>query len=69
MSVIGIPEIIVVAVMVMMALVVIWPAATICRRIGLSPWLGIFAAVPLANVILLWFVALSEWPRDRVQLT
>ena len=62
MSVIGVPELVVIAAMAMMALLIIWPAATICRRLGFSPWLGVFAVVPLANVLLLWFVALSEWP-------
>jgi hypothetical protein len=46
-----------------MGLVVVWPAARICSRLGFSPWLGILAMVPIANVILLWFVAVSPWPR------
>ena len=62
-SMIGMPELVVVAFMVVMALLVIWPMAMICRRIGLSPWLGVLAAVPLANVALLWFLALSPWPK------
>ncbi len=60
---IGVPEIVVVAFMAAMALIVIWPMAMICRRIGFSPWLGVLAAVPLANVVLLWFLALSRWPK------
>src|SRR5262245_35609922 len=40
----------------------VWPAARICRRLGLSQWLGILIAVPLANLILLWFIAFAEWP-------
>ena len=44
-------------------LVLIWPAARICRRIGFSPWLGLLAVVPVANVVLLWFVAVAQWPR------
>jgi hypothetical protein len=57
------PEIVVVLFIAAMALVVIWPMTMICRRVGFSPWLGIFAAVPLANVALLWFLALSVWPK------
>ena len=64
MSPIGMPELMV---LVLLGISVVWPAATICRRLGFSPWLGVLAAVPLANVILLWFVALSRWPRDGVQ--
>jgi hypothetical protein len=65
MNRIGMPELIVVCGIAAMALVVIWPASTICRRVGLSPWLGVLAAVPIANVLLLWFVALAEWPRAQ----
>ncbi len=60
---IGIPELIVVIYILVMALVVAWPAARICRRLGFSPWLGVLAVIPVANVVLLWFVALSQWPK------
>jgi hypothetical protein len=42
--------------------VVAIPAARICRRIGFSPWLGIAAIIPIANLALLWFIAVAEWP-------
>jgi hypothetical protein len=60
---VGMPGLIVVLFMAAMAFIVIWPATTICRRLGFSPLLGVFAVVPLANLILLWYVALSPWPR------
>ena len=60
---IGVPGLIVITFMAMMAFIVIWPAATICRRLGFSPLMGVFAAVPLANLVLLWYVAVSPWPR------
>ena len=63
MRMIGMPEITVVALLAAMALAVIWPAATICRRLGFSPVLGLLAPIPIANVLLLWFVAFSRWPR------
>jgi hypothetical protein len=59
---IGTPELLVVATIAVMAFVVIWPAARICRRLGFSRWLGILAVIPLANLLLLWFVALAQWP-------
>lgn len=62
-SLIGVPEIVVIAFMAAMALVVIWPMGMICRRLGFSPWLGVLAALPVANVVLLWFLALSQWPK------
>jgi hypothetical protein len=62
----GIPELFVVFILLAVSAVVfIWPAARICRRVGFSPWLGILIMVPLANLLLLWFIAVAEWPNLR----
>jgi hypothetical protein len=55
----GIPELLVVLVV---SGVVIWPATRVCIKAGYSPWLGILAIIPVANILLLWFLALAEWP-------
>ena len=57
---IGVPELLVVLVV---CVIVIWPAARICAKAGYSPWLGIAAVIPFANLVLLWFLALAEWPK------
>ena len=63
----GLSEILVIfPVVVASALLLIWPAARICRRIGFSPWLGALAIVPVANLLLLWFVAVAQWPSGPV---
>ena len=62
---VGPPELVVIALIVSMALLVVWPAARICERAGLSRWLGLLAIVPIANVVLLWFVAMAPWPARR----
>ncbi len=63
MGPIGVPELIVIFTIVGMgSLLLVWPAARICKRIGFSPWLGILAALPIANVALLWVVAFAPWP-------
>ena len=62
---VGPPELVVIALIASMALLVVWPAARICRRAGFPRWLGIFAIVPIANVLLLWFVAMAPWPARR----
>ncbi len=63
---VGVTEVLVVLLVgAISAVVVIWPAAKICARAGYSPWLGIAAAVPVANILLLWFLALSPWPARR----
>jgi len=59
---VGVPEFIAVIAIVAMSLVVIWPATQICRRVGFSPWIGALVIVPIANLVLLWFVALARWP-------
>ena len=58
------PELFTVLVITAMMLVIVWPAARICRRAGFSPWLGILSVIPVANILLLWFVALARWPGE-----
>jgi hypothetical protein len=60
-SSVGIPELFVVTAVAAVSLAIVWPAARICRRTGFSPWLGILAILPFANVLLLWFIALARW--------
>lgn len=52
-------------VFLLVAVVVIYPAVRICGKAGFPPMLGILAALPGINLLLLWFLALAEWPRDR----
>ena len=64
----GSAEATMVAIVVVVYLVVIlWPVARICRRTGHSPWLAVLAVIPLANVALLWFIALSRWSSTQHQ--
>jgi energy-converting hydrogenase Eha subunit B len=56
----GLPELLV---LVVIAAAVVWPASRVCAKAGYSPWLGLAALVPGANILLLWFLALAEWPR------
>lgn len=41
-----------------------WPIAKIMKRIGFSGWWAALAFVPLANIIGLWVLAVTRWPRD-----
>ncbi|HYI10051.1 MAG TPA: hypothetical protein VEK57_13410 [Thermoanaerobaculia bacterium] len=59
---IGSPELILIFVVVV---VVIWPATRICAKAGYSPWLGVVIMIPVANIILLWYLALAEWPSRK----
>ncbi len=62
------PELLILAIVAVLGgVVMIYPATRICRKAGFSPWLGIGIMIPIANLMLLWFLALAEWParRDR----
>lgn len=61
----GLPELIVVLSFFAMTLAIVWPAARICGRLGFPRWLGVLAAIPLANLALLWYVAVARWPDSK----
>ena len=69
MNGIGAPELIVVLAIVASIFTVLWPVARLCARLGLSPWLGVLAIVPIGNVLLLWFMAYAAWPIDGASAT
>jgi hypothetical protein len=45
----------------LLQLVAFWK---ILPRMGFPPWLAIMASIPLVNLILFYFLALSPWPRE-----
>ena len=53
--------------MALFGLLFVVPAARICSRVGFSPWLGLLALLPVANLVLLWFVAFAVWPAYPVR--
>lgn len=53
---------VVLAVTLVYVAAIVWPATTICRRVGFSPFLGVLAVIPIANLALLWYLALARWP-------
>jgi hypothetical protein len=50
-----------VAILSLLQLVAFWK---ILGRMGFPPWLAIMASVPVINLALLYYVALSPWPRE-----
>jgi len=64
MNTIGPSELVVILAICLMSLIVLWPASQICRRIGFPWWIALLSIVPIANVLLLWFVAYARWPLD-----
>ena len=47
------------------AIVAIIPFWRICTRVGYSPWLSLLVAIPLVNIIFIYFLAFSEWPSQK----
>jgi hypothetical protein len=48
---------------VAMVAVVLYPIGKILGRVGLSPFWSILALIPFINLIALWVLAFSDWPR------
>ena len=61
----GIPELAVIVMTVVMVALAVVPAARICGKAGFPMWLGILAIVPVANVVLAFFLAFAKWPIEK----
>lgn len=48
--------------MLVMAIVIVLPFWFIFSKAGYSKWLSLLMVVPLANIVLLYFLAFSKWP-------
>ena len=44
---------------------VLYPIGRILNRIGFSPFWSVLMLIPLATLLGLWLLALSDWPLDR----
>jgi hypothetical protein len=42
----------------------LYPVGRILDRIGFSPLWSVVALIPLVNLIALWVLAFSDWPRN-----
>jgi hypothetical protein len=48
--------------MLVIAIAVVIPAWRICQRTGYPGWLGVLILIPVVNLVLLYFLAFSDWP-------
>jgi hypothetical protein len=48
-----------IAILSLLQLVAFWK---ILGRMGYPPWLAIMASIPLVNLIVLYYIALTPWP-------
>ena len=49
------------AILSLLQLVAFWK---ILGRMGFPPWLAIMASVPVVNLVLFYYIALTPWPRE-----
>ena len=50
-----------IAILSLLQLVPFWK---IFGRMGFPPWLAVIASLPLVNLVVLYFVAMSPWPKE-----
>ncbi len=63
---IGVPELLVLAIMGgLVVLLVVLPFWKIFTKAGFSGWLSLFMIVPLVGVFALFYLAFAEWPTQR----
>lgn len=49
--------------------VVLYPLGRILNRVGFSPFWSVLALIPFINLLALWVLAFSDWPRDGEKRT
>jgi len=47
------------------SIIIVFPYWKRFGQVGFSGWLSIGMVIPLINIVLLYYVALAGWPRDR----
>ena len=51
--------------LVIIVSILLWFAARIVHKAGFSRWWCVVALVPIANIVMLWIFAVSDWPSLR----
>jgi hypothetical protein len=50
------------AILSLLQIVAFWK---ILGRMGFPPWLAIMASIPIVNLVLLYYLAMTPWPIDQ----
>ncbi|MFX4226654.1 MAG: hypothetical protein ACFHHU_01785 [Porticoccaceae bacterium] len=53
--------------MLVVAILVVFPAWRICQRTGYPGWLGVIILIPVLNLAFLYFIAFADWPIDKAR--
>lgn len=65
MGQLGVPEVLLLVLVIPVFLLFAYLFGRVCRKAGFSPWLGVAGVIPVANFLLLLFLAFTEWPNMR----
>lgn len=49
-------------ILVVSVLFVVFPFWKICSKAGFPAWISLLILIPVLNVVLLFFLALADWP-------
>jgi len=55
--------------MLLLAVLFVVPVWRICTRLGFPGMLSLLMLLPIANLLLLYYLAFARWPRDREPTT
>ena len=60
----GVGELLVIIVCVIVAVLVftVWPYWRIFKKAGFSPALSLLLLVPVANIVMIFYLAYADWP-------
>ncbi len=62
---IGLPEIIIILIILFICIFPVFFLVRILNKAGFSGWLSILGLIPFINLICLWIFAFVEWPAER----
>ena len=48
--------------MLIVGLIIVLPFWKIFKRTGLEPWLAILMILPVVNLVLVYYLAFTDWP-------
>jgi Tfp pilus assembly major pilin PilA len=61
----GVPELVIIVVIAIVAAIGVLPYWKIFSKAGYSGWLSLTQIVPILNIVVIFYVAFAEWPVQR----
>ena len=61
----GLPELIVIIVILCIISIPVWLFSKILNKAGFSGWFSLLGIIPIVNLIALWVFAFIPWPAEQ----